>query len=236
MRRNKRTMFYNRVISLLLVVVLTVNIMPLANFTKAAETEENCRYSVLVLDSSPSMSNESMEQMKEAAHRFTSQVIAANGQNYVAVIAYSKNAEVMCGFSNNLDALKGAINNIDHIRRDGTNTYAGLLRAKEILSSEKIPATAIKNLILMTDGIPNQDPKTKDGPYTIEDCSYRELINNLDYTYLYANSVYNLSKDLKKEVNIYTLGFFQDFDSFYPHNTLDFAVRCLEDVQSRGYY
>lgn len=158
-----------------------------------------------------------------------------DGHNFVAVIAYSYNAELICDFSNDSIALSNAIDRIDGIDRNGTNTYEGLLEASEILSSDEIPPGAIKNLILMTDGMPNQADATDVGPYTMNDCDYKEN-DTLDYTYRYANAVLNMAQEIKKTVNIYSLGFFQDFDSWYPHKDLDFAVNCLKDIQNSGYY
>lgn len=187
------------------------------------------RYSVLVLDVSPSMSTAAMSQMKEAARRFTAQVLAANGNNYVAVISYSQNSKLICDFSDDATVITNAINRVDSITRNGTNTYAGLLEAQKIFTSGNLPSGAIKNILLMSDGMANMQYSTEDGPYTMEDCDYYE---SSDYSYRYANSVYHLAQDVKKISTIYTLGLFQDFTSFFPANLRPFAARCLIDIAS----
>ncbi|WP_265446852.1 InlB B-repeat-containing protein [Acetivibrio straminisolvens] len=224
---------FMRGLSLLLVALITLGVLAFPGNVYAEQSSEIVRYSVLVLDLSPSMSDVSLNQMKKAAQKFISQVLDANGQNYVAVIPYSQSAEIYCDFTDDPEKLKNAINNVTNIYRNGTNTYDGMLKAQGILSSGKIPSNAIKNLILMTDGMPNQQYSTSDGPYTIEDC---DLYEANDYSYKYANAVYNLAQEIKKDINIYTLGFFQDFTYFYPKELLGFARRFLQDIQNKGYY
>ena len=221
-----------RIFAILLVVVMSLSLLPMSvPVASAANDTDVIRYNVLVLDASPSMSTAAMTQLKKAANRFTSQVLAANGQNYVAVIAYSYNAELICDFSDDSTAISNAIDRVDRINRNGTNTYAGLLKAKEILSSTSLPSGAIKNLVLMTDGMANTSAGTDDGPYTSADCP-----NTSDYSYRFANQVYNLAQEIKPDTNIYTLGFFQDFKSFYSDTLLSFAIRCLKDIQNSGYF
>lgn len=221
--------FFHKGISLVLAIIMMFGIIHIPNNVHAAGTDKINRYSVLVLDVSPSMSTASMLQMKEASRRFSSQVIAANGNNYVAIIAYSKKAQLICDFSDDLSTLNNAIDRVDSIYRDGTNTYAGLLEAQRILSSEELPSGAIKNIVLMTDGMPNQQSYTNSGPYTINECDYYE---SYAYSYQYANTVYNLAQEVKQTATIYSLGFYQDFTSFYPADIRSFAVKCLSDIAS----
>lgn len=123
---------FMRGLSLLLVALITLGVLAFPGNVYAEQSSEIVRYSVLVLDLSPSMSDVSLNQMKKAAQKFISQVLDANGQNYVAVIPYSQSAEIYCDFTDDPEKLKNAINNVTNIYRNGTNTYDGMLKAQGI--------------------------------------------------------------------------------------------------------
>jgi hypothetical protein len=63
------------------------------------------RYSVLVLDTSGSMRGTPLTRTKQAAVKFCEQVLAAEGDNYVAVVSFNTSATTVCNFSNDLNAL-----------------------------------------------------------------------------------------------------------------------------------
>ena len=216
----------------LAILISSIHLSAAASPSKSAS--EINRYSVILLDASPSMSAAAMEQMKAAARKFTSQVLDAEGKNFVSIIAYSQTAQLMCEFSESLSVINNAINKVDTIARNGTNTYAALLEAQKILSSTKLPLGSIKNVLLMTDGMANMQSATDDGPYTISDSSNYDTSN---YSFRFANSVYNLAQSVKKIATIYTLGFFQDFDTFYGPSLRPFAKKVLIDAAtSPGHY
>ncbi len=217
MKIQKRTSGF---LSLLISISFLLSIIAFPITAYSANTSI-VRYTVLVLDVSGSMIGAPIKQMKAAAKNFTNQVLSADGQNYVALVTYSDNAQKRVDFSNDQNIINSEIDSLYDL--DMTNTYDGLDVADKIFQSDNnIPSNAIKNIVFLSDGLPNMGEYTNSGNYTRSDY----------YNYGYANSVYNLAQILKLNYNIYTLGFFHSLTS----SELAFAKRFMTDIQNRGYY
>ena len=123
--------------------------------TSAANTAEIQRYNVLVLDVSGSMEGEAINALKRASTAFCEQVLdPAKGYdvtNRIAIVTFSTNTKVLCDFTNDINKLKNAISNIHD--EDMTDLAGGILKAKELL--QKVDDSAIKNILIMCDGLPN---------------------------------------------------------------------------------
>lgn len=125
----------------------------------------------------------------------------------------------------------------------GTDINAALVRADTLLKNSN---AQVKSIVLMTDGMPqdNGAATLSTGRYSIADidqtvqvapcgyvfCAYTE------YTYKFANAAYATASSMKPKYNIYTIGYFQQFENFYDINYKDFAIRFLNDIQNKGYY
>lgn len=177
------------------------------------------RYSVLALDASGSMYGTPAAKQKEAAIEFCKALLDNNDKDYIAIVTFSSSATKTCDFTNDIDLLTTYINKTN--ANGGTNTYAALDMADELLTSVS-DSSAVKNIILCSDGLPSVGETTTDGPYTYSD--YDE--------YKYANSVYNLAADLKQDYGIYTLGFFHNLSG----SELAFGQRFMNDIQNEGYF
>lgn len=176
------------------------------------------RDTVLVLDASGSMSGTPVTVMKEAAKIFCSEVLAASEKNRVSIVVYSSTVEKTLDFTSNLDSLNSTI---DSIWADGgTNIGAAIDSASSLLSSSDADA---KNIILMTDGLPQSGSYIESGRYSYSD---------IPTYYGYANYVYEQCSELKQSYNIYTLGFFHGLYG----KELAFGQRFLNDIQNKGYY
>ena len=181
--------------------------------TEAVKTRDT----VLVLDASGSMSEKPVTVLKEAAKIFCSGVLNASG-NRVAIVVYSGTVEKTLDFTSDLDSLNSTI---DSIRAGGgTNIGAAIDSASSILSSSDADA---KNIILMTDGLPQSGSYKESGRYSSSDISTY---------YKYANYVYEQCSELKQSYNIYTLGFFHGLYG----KELEFGHKFLNDIQNKGYY
>ena len=176
------------------------------------------RYSVLILDTSGSMSGTPISVERRAAIKFCESVLAAEGKNYVAVVKLNATSSIGCEFSDDLDTLTNYINSI--YAYGGTNTNQALIVADELLAS--VPDDAIKNIVLCSDGLPENGITSSDGPYTSDDYS----------TYRYANALYNTAASLKEKYNIYSLAFFHSLSG----KALTFGRRVMMDCQNAGYY
>lgn len=192
---------------------------PRARMRTMSNTEV-VRYTALVIDTSGSMSGIPMARAKEATKKFVEQVLGAKGENYVAIIDFSTNAIVKNGFTNDLSALKSTVDSL--YANGGTNTNGGLESAERLLGEITVP-NAIKNLVILSDGLPEAGAISADGYYTPDDHSR---------VYRYANVAYDTATRLKKEYFVYSLGFFH---SMYGKN-LEFGRRFMSDLQNAGYY
>ena len=102
-----------------------------------------------------------------------------------------------------------------------TNMNAALLQAVTLLNST--PKGAVKNIVLLSDGIPQTGSYDDSGKYSFRDST--------DY-YKFGNAVYKTAKSIDQDWNIYTLGFFQDLFG----QDLSFACLLMHDIQNHGYY
>lgn len=176
------------------------------------------RDTVLLLDVSGSMYGTPLSVMKNAAKKFCSSVLSAAGTNRVAIVAFESSYRIL-DFTNDKTELDSFINGLYDL--GGTNIYAACQKANEMLSKSEVEA--IRNIVLLTDGLPQSGPTSSTGQYNSGD---------VDYYYSYANSVYSLVKGFDPSINIYTLGFFH---SLYG-SELEFARMFLNDLQNKGYY
>ncbi len=209
-----------KLISTILILSLILGILPVASF--ADEPLATARYTVLVLDTSGSMKGAPMEALKGAAKKFVEQVMAARGQNYVGIVKYSDYGQNVAQFTQDQDVLYSAIDNL--YAGGGTNTTDGLLAAKQLFENTTLPDNVKKNIVLMTDGLPENGDTLEFGHYTV-----------LDYEgYQYANATYDLASNLHSEYYITTVGLFHSIK--YKPLVVAFAKKFLSDLANGGFY
>ena len=167
------------------------------------ESSDASRDVVLVLDRSGSMSGEPLNQTKEAAVKFVDTVFEKDSR--VAVVTYDDTAAVECGLTDSSGELQETIENI--YDGGGTNTYAGLEQADEILQGSQADR---KIIMLMSDGFPNEGPNDY-GDYSAPLVQYAEEMKDRGYI-------------------IYTLGFFGNVDPGYLYS----AQQMMGGVASPG--
>ena len=173
------------------------------------------RYTVLVLDTSGSMSGTPMQREREAAEKFCTDMLSAEGNNYVALVTLNSYSSTVMTFSDDLDAVKTKITQL--YASGGTNVNDALLTADSLLSS--VPSNCIRNVVLCSDGLPQSGSYSYTGVYD-SDCGYSY--------YQYANTAYATAETMKQKYNIYTLGFFH---SLYGSD-LEFGRRFMSDLAS----
>lgn len=182
------------------------------------ENGDTLRYSVVILDTSDSMSGTPINVQRQVAIKFCESVLAAEGENYVAIVRLNTSSTVGCQFTDDLWALTAYINSTQ--TSGGTNINQALTVAEGIFSA--VPDRAIKNIVLCSDGLPESGITSSDGPYTSTDHS----------DYRYANTVYNTATLLKEQYKIYSLAFFHSLSG----HDLAFGRKLMKDVQNAGYY
>lgn len=182
------------------------------------------RYTVLILDTSGSMSGTPASVQKEAAIKFCNSVLSADGMNYVAIVKLNTSSSVGCTFSNDIDTLTSYINGIP--ASGGTNINQALEKAEELLDaiSDDGSTEIIKNIVLCSDGLPESGSTSTTGKYTSADHSS---------DYQYANVAYDTATTIKqKGFTIYSLGFFHSLSG----TDLAFGQLFMSDLASDGHY
>ena len=147
----------------------------------AGAAKGGANYTVLVLDNSGSMAGVPLEKTKQAAAKFCDMLGQAKGQQQIALVVYSSSANLLQGFTTDVGLVKQKISEIGN--GGSTNTGEALEIAGRELDAVA-DAGASKNIVLMTDGLPNVGPSTKD-----------------------------VAAALKPKCSIYTLGFYHQLRS-----------------------
>ncbi len=203
-----------KIISFILVLSMIISVFSIGMVSSA---EEASRDTVLLLDVSGSMYGKPLQVMKEAAKKFCTSVLGAEGTNRVAIIAFDDDY-YFNDFSSDVSEVSSYIDGLTDMGM--TNVYAPLEKAHSILSAS---TANVKNIVLLTDGLPNDGETLSVGKYNSSD----------SYDYNYANAIYDYAeKTLKPNYNVYTLGFFHSLSG----SDLDFARKFLDDIQNRAYY
>ena len=180
---------------------------------------ETTRYTVLALDTSGSMYGTPMNVAKAAATKFCTDILKADGHNYVALITLNSNSSIACNFTDDISTISAKINSLS--ADGGTNINDALIKSNSIL--EAIAADkVIKNIVLLSDGLPQSGSYSYAGHYTSSDY----------YDYEYANTAYATAQTLKSKYNIYSLGFFHSLSG----DELAFGRTLMTDLQNSGYY
>lgn len=184
------------------------------------------RYTVLVLDCSGSMSGTPMTRVKEAAASFCRQVITAAGNNHIALVPFDTSVwtEKVVDFTTDLSALQSTISSL--YSRGSTNMNAALEYADTLLQNVVVPG-AVKNILLLSDGLPQHGTGLEPGHYDDLKGTY------VDYCVPYANKCYEtVTSGTMLNYNIYTFGFFHDIHDEYKVT----CRRILHDLANSGFY
>ena len=107
---------------------------------------------VFLIDYSGSMLQSDVTRMKNACISMVD-AFPSDMNIYFGVVRFSTNATVVLTLSNNRNTVKGAINSMPSTSTGNTNLYDGFLKAEQVLAN--YTGNGPKNIILMTDGVPN---------------------------------------------------------------------------------
>ena len=150
------------------------NFVPLTE--KGANNEPSgvtlTRYTVLALDYSDSMSGVPLTKLKEAACKFINDVLNASGNNYVAIVVYGTNAVISSEFRE-LDSKRQLQDIVNKQQTMGsTNTGMALRLSGELLSAAPSSTAVVKNIVLMSDGLPNTGPDPRNEANLLKNSVY----------------------------------------------------------------
>ncbi len=223
----KRT---KRLLSTLLALCMVLAMLPATAMASGTTVESvKNRYTVLVLDQSGSMDGEPSKNLKVAAKKFCEAVLGDNGaiQNHLAIVGFSTGAATLHGFNENTNLIP---KKIDDLTADGlTNIGAALREAKGLLDAvEANDPDSIKNIVLLSDGLPETDEKTANGPYNSTHYPDYYFYGSANYAYNTAKELGLLRENRTCDYNVYTLGFFHSMSA----ERASFCKRVLTDLQS----
>lgn len=139
-------------------------------------------YTVLVLDTSGSMEGKKLENAQKAAKKLVKALkVDGNTSSHVALVEFNEYAAVLAGFDATRQQLLNAIGNTE--ADGGTFTQAGIDKAEKLLAAvENMPANAIKNIVLLSDGKPTYGYKLNNPVYGPE-IQIKDLEYDSDTTY-----------------------------------------------------
>lgn len=149
------------------------------------------RDTVLVLDLSGSMDGRPMEEMKEAALMFCRQILQDGSANRLGLVCFNDYV-TSYPMTENIGEIEQVIQGIEYCY--GTTNMEGALReAGEMLDSQGRPE-AIRNVVIMADGLPNEGLTSGSGSFAPDA--------------VYMNAVVDTAQKLKKNYRVYAMGFF----------------------------
>lgn len=211
---------FKKVLAFMMVFVFVFSSMNIQINAQSIGVPGGSREVVLVLDSSGSMYNTPITAMKKAAVKFCENMLDAEGSNKIAIVSYGTSVNKTLHFTSDINDIKTFVNSMS--ASGGTNISDGLKKAKTLLDDSN--TVGKKNIVLLTDGLPENGSTSDSGRY---DCM------GPSYSYKYGNYLYDyFQSDLKDNYNVYTLGFFHSLSG----NNLKYAQTLLQDIQNQGYY
>ena len=191
----------------------------LVSVVKKTDTE-SVRYSVLIMDTSKSMKGSALTYAKSAAKAFAKTVLGTDGRNYVALETLGSSSKVVCEFTGKLATVNKKIGKLK--ASGNTNMEAALAKAGDLLKQVPGGKHVTKNIVLLSDGLPNKGKKRTSGHYS----------KSLHKDYKYANAAYATDTKLKKKYFVYALGFFHKVSK----KDLKFGKRLMKDLASTDKY
>ena len=122
-------------------------------------------YTVLVLDTSASMKKQ-MDALKEAAIEFCENTLDPvqdpGRERQIAIVTFASSPRIISEFTNDPNSLESAIKTIS--AKGSTNMYRGLESAADLMKDVSDPG-AIKNILLMSDGMANKGMTVSGGQF-----------------------------------------------------------------------
>lgn len=177
---------------------------------------------VLVVDTSGSMQGDPIETLRPAVSRFCSLLLSDEAQSkaktHLALITYNSECNAY-GFSPYPSTFTNRENQLT--AGGGTNMYDALAMARSYLN--RIDSTE-KDLIVMTDGLPEHGTTLDVGPFSSEEYGSH---------YSHANAVYSMYCTIPQYVRTFTVGFYHDKLSDQDYKL---SSKLLHLIQNSGFF
>ncbi|MDR2832382.1 MAG: VWA domain-containing protein [Streptococcaceae bacterium] len=202
------------------------------------EKEHSKQYTILLIDSSYPTRGPTIKESQKIFTRFIKDAISSKQDHELAVISYNDEGYILQHFTDDYAELTTSIASIT--TKGKTNLTDALLMSDTLFSP--LPTNAQKNILLITDRMPSQGNKSKNGRYTAQDFYNYQLANAADNfaqklksedvtfrTFVYMNKISDTTKELTKRFyqNLQTHGFYA-LDSRSTEN-IDFIFNAKEN-------
>ena len=192
-------------------------------------------YTVIVIDASRSMPDFT-NHIHEVANKLVQIKFAYPYSKNIAVVGFARKIVQSTGFTNDSSLLKQYISEVK-LPDDSevmTDLNLGLEQADILLSSMPDGKNIRKNVIILSDGLPNLTKKKIGSKYDDPDSGpglYQE--SEIFFTNEAANAAYSTAEDMKKRGYKITSIHFSDN---LPNKHRPFATRFMKDLQNFDYY
>jgi hypothetical protein len=222
------------------------NALPPVKLNLNSNTTAVERYNVLVLDTSGGVdfrgaggnniytADTAINYVKQSASKFISDIINADGTNYVALVTYDSTSRTVSGFSTNISDIQTKINQLTAGAKNTTDMSAGLKQADTLLNSI-VGEDVIKNVVLFSTGFTMAGSYNYTGHYDANTVgsNWRNSANDVKL-YAYANVAYAAAEIIKTKATLYSIGLFQNLNdipaegrdavAFFKLTALDLAT------------
>ena len=134
---------------------------------------------VMVIDASGSMRGDKLNQVKHDASDLV-ETLLSNPDNNIALVRFDNDAAILSGLTNNKTEILNLIDGL--VATGGTNYYAGLLKAEEVLNGYVQQDDRELILLFLTDGYPNDQTPNEIAQYRTLKATYPYMtINGVQY-------------------------------------------------------
>lgn len=193
--------------------------------TTKLRVASKARDTILVLDVSGSMSGTPMEEMKKSAIQFCNDLLKDEYNNRVGLVFYDNDITTV-DLTDDLDML---VDCIENVYPGGTTNMEGGLATANTMMQNQGKSDAIKNVVIMADGLPNEGITSDSGSMPVG--IYTAYAGSSE---LYANAVIDTGKAMMNSYNMYSLGFFHDLSGVSE----EFGVALMQELtnQTDGYH
>ena len=143
--------------------------------TKELKKENTKADTILIVDTSASMSGEKLDKVKSDSIDLIQKALQDNN-NRIGIIEFNDTASIVSNLSNDISDLTNKINSLT--TSGNTNYYQALVKLDEILQNYQKEENRELTVLFLTDGLPNRNTPNEEGQYKYLKSEYPYLNTN----------------------------------------------------------
>ena len=140
--------------------------------TKELKKENTKADTILIVDTSASMSGEKLDKVKSDSIDLIQKALQDNN-NRIGIIEFNDTASIVSNLSNDISDLTNKINSLT--TSGNTNYYQALVKLDEILNNYQKEQNRELTVLFLTDGVPSSDTPNEVGQYKYLKSEYSYL-------------------------------------------------------------